>query len=185
MKFLTETILVGLGALVALLGVAFAADDLFRIHMWVLFAVLAIGTVLLIRKVQTAPAGGDDPNAYMDGPTRYGAIATLFWGVVGFLVGVIVAAQLAWPDFNIEPWLNFGRTRPLHTSAVIFAFGGNALLATSFYVVLRTCHTRLAGDIARVASSSSMLTVCVMPNSRNVARHSRLRYSPSIPISRP
>jgi hypothetical protein len=54
----------------------------------------------------------------------------MFWGVVGFLVGVVVALQLAYPDLNIEPWFNFGRMRPLHTSAVIFAFGGNALIAT-------------------------------------------------------
>jgi cytochrome c oxidase cbb3-type subunit 1 len=62
----------------------------------------------------------------MDGPIRYGVVATVFWGVVGFLVGVVIAAQLAFPDINFEPWLNFGRMRPLHTSAVIFAFGGNA-----------------------------------------------------------
>jgi cytochrome c oxidase cbb3-type subunit 1 len=145
MKFLTETILLGLGALVALLGVAFAADDLFRIHMWVLFASLAIGAIILIRKVQTSPAVAEDPDSYMDGPTRYGAVATMFWGVIGFLMGVIVASQLAWPDLNIEPWLNFGRLRPLHTSAVIFAFGGNALIATSFYVVQRTTRARLFG----------------------------------------
>jgi cbb3-type cytochrome oxidase subunit 1 len=56
---------------------------------------------------------------------------TWFWGIVGFLVGVVVASQLAWPELNIEPWFNFGRMRPLHTSAVIFAFGGNALIMTS------------------------------------------------------
>ena len=81
----------------------------------------------------------------MDEPIRYGAIATMFWGVVGLLVGVVVALQLAFPDLNIEPWFNFGRMRPLHTSAVIFAFGGNALIATSFYVVQRTTRARLFG----------------------------------------
>ena len=83
----------------------------------------------------------DRQSAYMDEPIRYGAIATMFWGVVGLLVGVVIALQLAFPDLNIEPWFNFGRMRPLHTSAVIFAFGGNALIATSFYVVQRT-HAR-------------------------------------------
>lgn len=73
-------------------------------------------------------------------------IATVFWGLVGFLVGIILALQLAWPEFNIEPWFNFGRLRPLHTSAVIFAFGGNALFATSYYVVQRTCGVRLWSD---------------------------------------
>lgn len=73
-------------------------------------------------------------------------IATVFWGLAGFLVGIILALQLAWPEFNIEPWFNFGRLRPLHTSAVIFAFGGNALFATSYYVVQRTCGVRLWSD---------------------------------------
>jgi cytochrome c oxidase cbb3-type subunit 1 len=72
------------------------------------------------------------------------AIMTVIWGVVGMLVGVIVAAQLAFPDL-IPHWslLSYGRLRPLHTNAVIFAFGGCALFATSYYVVQRTCHTRL------------------------------------------
>ena len=64
----------------------------------------------------------------------------LFWGFAGMAVGVYIAFELAFPDINIAPWFNFGRLRPLHTSAVIFAFGGNVLLATSFYVVQRTCQ---------------------------------------------
>ena len=72
-------------------------------------------------------------------------IATLVWGVVGMLVGVLIAAQLIWPELNFDlPWLSYGRLRPLHTNAVIFAFGGCALMATSFWVVQRTSHTRLA-----------------------------------------
>ena len=78
---------------------------------------------------------------------RQFALMTLVWGVVGMLVGVIIAAQLCWPALNFDvPWLTFGRLRPLHTNAVIFAFGGCALFATSFYVVQRTCHVRLFGD---------------------------------------
>ena len=73
-------------------------------------------------------------------------LATVFWGIVGFTVGLFIALQLVWPDLNIEPYLNFGRLRPLHTSAVIFAFGGNALFATSYYVVQRTCGVRLWSD---------------------------------------
>lgn len=72
-------------------------------------------------------------------------IATLVWGVVGMLVGVLIAAQLIWPELNFDlPWLSYGRLRPLHTNAVIFAFGGCALMATSFWVVQRTSHTPLA-----------------------------------------
>jgi len=71
-------------------------------------------------------------------------IATLFWGVAGFAAGLFIALQLAYPSLNLGEYLSFGRVRPLHTSAVIFAFGGNALIATSFYVVQRTCRARLA-----------------------------------------
>ncbi len=75
------------------------------------------------------------------------AIATVVWGVVGMLVGVIIAAQLAWPALNFDTaWLTYGRLRPLHTNAVIFAFGGCALFATSYYVVQRTCQVRLFSD---------------------------------------
>jgi cytochrome c oxidase cbb3-type subunit 1 len=76
---------------------------------------------------------------------RQFAVMTVIWGIVGMLVGVIIAAQLVWPDLNLG-FLHFGRLRPLHTNAVIFAFGGCALFATSYYVVQRTCHTRLFSD---------------------------------------
>ena len=77
---------------------------------------------------------------------RQFAIMTIVWGIIGMLVGVIIAAQLIWPVLNFDvAWLSFGRLRPLHTNAVIFAFGGSALFATSYYVVQRTCHTRLFG----------------------------------------
>lgn len=88
------------------------------------------------------------PN-YNMGPVKFSIIAAVFWGVAGFLVGVIIALQLAYPALNLDlPWTSFGRLRPLHTSAVIFAFGGNVLIATSFYVVQRTSRARLAGDLA-------------------------------------
>jgi cytochrome c oxidase cbb3-type subunit I len=145
MRFGVEIIGISLFAFLALIGAALGTDELFRQHMWVLLFVLAASAVLLLRNVSFAPAKPVDPSAYMDEPVRYGAIATMFWGVVGLLVGVVIALQLAWPDFNIEPWFNFGRMRPLHTSAVIFAFGGNALIATSFYVVQRTTRARLFG----------------------------------------
>jgi cytochrome c oxidase cbb3-type subunit 1 len=78
---------------------------------------------------------------------RQFAIMTVIWGIVGMLVGVVIAAQLAWPVLNFDiPWLTFGRLRPLHTNAVVFAFGGSALFATSYYIVQRTCGTRLFSD---------------------------------------
>ena len=84
---------------------------------------------------------------YNDTVVRQFAIMTVVWGVVGMLVGVLIAAQMAWPALNFDiPWLTFSRLRPLHTNAVIFAFGGCALFATSYYVVQRTCHVRLYSD---------------------------------------
>ena len=78
---------------------------------------------------------------------RQFAVMTVVWGVVGMLVGVIIAAQLIWPDLTYGiPWLSYGRLRPLHTNAVIFAFGGCALFASSYYVVQRTSHARLFSD---------------------------------------
>ena len=77
---------------------------------------------------------------------RQFAIMTIVWGVVGMLVGVVIASQLMWPELNLAPWLSYGRLRPLHTNAVIFAFGGCALFASSYYVVQRTSHARLFSD---------------------------------------
>lgn len=81
---------------------------------------------------------------YHDKVVRQFSLATILWGVVGMAVGVLLAAQLAWPALNFDiPWLTFSRLRPLHTNAVIFAFGGCALFATSYYIVQRTCHVEL------------------------------------------
>ncbi|MEO1078062.1 MAG: cytochrome-c oxidase, cbb3-type subunit I [Pseudomonadota bacterium] len=78
---------------------------------------------------------------------RQFAVMTVVWGIVGMLVGVLIAAQLVWPALNFDvPFLSYGRLRPLHTNAVIFAFGGCALFATSYYVVQRTCQTRILSD---------------------------------------
>ncbi|MFA7552678.1 MAG: cytochrome-c oxidase, cbb3-type subunit I [Spongiibacteraceae bacterium] len=78
---------------------------------------------------------------------RQFAVMTVIWGIVGMAVGVLIASQLVWPQLNFDTaWLSFGRLRPLHTNAVIFAFGGSALFATSFYVVQRTCQARLISD---------------------------------------
>ena len=81
---------------------------------------------------------------YHDKVVRQFSLATILWGVVGMAVGLLLAAQLAWPVLNFDiPWLTFSRLRPLHTNAVIFAFGGCALFATSYYIVQRTCHVEL------------------------------------------
>ena len=87
---------------------------------------------------------GNVPETYHYKVVRQFAVMTVVWGVVGMLVGVIIASQLAFPELNFGiPWLSYGRLRPLHTNAVIFAFGGCSLFATSYYVVQRTCHAPL------------------------------------------
>ncbi|MCH8479629.1 MAG: cbb3-type cytochrome c oxidase subunit I, partial [Wenzhouxiangella sp.] len=84
---------------------------------------------------------------YNDKVVKQFAFMTVIWGIVGMVVGVLIAAQLIWPWLHFDqPWLSYGRLRPLHTNAVIFAFGGSALFATSYYAVQRTCHARLFSD---------------------------------------
>jgi cytochrome c oxidase cbb3-type subunit 1 len=92
----------------------------------------------------SAATAGPSSGVYSDTVVRLFALAAVLWGVVGMLVGVIIAAQLTWPELNLGiSFLSYGRLRPLHTNAVIFAFGGCALFATSYHVVQRTCQTRL------------------------------------------
>jgi len=91
-------------------------------------------------------ASSDTAETYNYTVVRQFAVMTVVWGVVGMLVGVVIAAQLAWPALNFDiSWFTYSRLRPLHTNAVIFAFGGSALFATSYYVVQRTTHARLFG----------------------------------------
>lgn len=137
--------------LLALVMAALAVDAPFAVHMIIVaLACLAMlwATVTradyngLARGILKMPA---DQGVYDDDPIRWGVIATLFWGVAGMAAGLFIALQLAIPALNLNlEYTTFGRLRPLHTSAVIFAFGGNALIATSFYVVQRTCRARLA-----------------------------------------
>ena len=90
-----------------------------------------------------SPASNAGP-VYNDIVVRQFTLAAVVWGVVGMLVGAFIAAQMTWPELNFGiPWLSFGRLRPLHTNAVIFAFGGCALFAASYYVVQRTCQVPL------------------------------------------
>ena len=120
------------------------SDPVMTFHGLLFFVFFAAGGYYIATHPRRG--GKDEQDSYMDGPIKVATIAAVFWGVVGFLVGDVIAWQLAFPALNLDlPWTNFGRLRPLHTSAVIFAFGGNVLLATSFYVVQRTCRARLAG----------------------------------------
>lgn len=139
-------------ALLALVAAATTADPGFAFHMTLVCAVaVAIPWIGAFRAnfapsmVKAAAALAEQDKHYYDEVIRWGVIATLFWGIAGFLAGLYIALQLAFPALNLGfEYTTFGRLRPLHTSAVIFAFGGNALIATSFYIVQRTCRARLA-----------------------------------------
>ncbi len=147
----TVSILTGLVAFFVLLIAANAADPMMAAHGWIFFF-LTVGGLLLTGFWAGSLNGKNpfNPDFYEDTIVKFGVVASMFWGIAGFLVGLIIALQLTWPGLFYFPdlgWTNFGRLRPLHTSAVIFAFGGNVLIATSFYVVQRTCRTRLAGGM--------------------------------------
>ncbi len=140
-------------ALTCLFIAAKTIEPAYAFHMAVGVLAAAGGIFAIFQRYNARPAEmppreiDGRPN-YNFGPVKFSSLMALFWGLAGMLVGIYIAFELAYPWLNIAPWFNFGRLRPLHTSAVIFAFGGNVLLATSFYVVQRTCRARLAGDLA-------------------------------------
>jgi cytochrome c oxidase cbb3-type subunit 1 len=112
-------------------------------------AVFAICNRYFERSDVAPPREIDGKPNYNMGPVKLATLLAVFWGIAGFTVGLWIALELAYPALNFDiSYISFGRLRPLHTSAVIFAFGGNVLIATSFYVVQRTCRARLAGDLA-------------------------------------
>jgi len=140
--------------ILSVIGAGLAEDAAFAFHAYLTAVASLAATVFIINRFYERPNELPPeeilgkPN-YNMGPVKFAAIAAVFWGIAGFTVGLVIALQLAYPVLNFDlPWMTFGRLRPLHTSAVIFAFGGNVLVATSFYVVQRTCRTRLAGDLA-------------------------------------
>ncbi|MEP9375136.1 cytochrome-c oxidase, cbb3-type subunit I [Aquabacter sp. CN5-332] len=141
-------------ALFSIMVIAKAHTQAYAFHAFLFAAasiasVFAIGNRYMDRPAELPPQTIDGRPNYNMAPVKVATLLAVFWGIAGFLVGVIIALQLAFPVLNFDlPWTAFGRLRPLHTSAVIFAFGGNVLIGTSFYVVQRTCRARLAGDLA-------------------------------------
>jgi len=142
------------GALLCALASARAVDAPFSIHMAVFALAALAGFVTILRRYEARPAAPprqeiDGKPNYNLGPIKFATVAAMAWGIAGFSVGCIIAFQLWAPSLNLGlEYTSFGRLRPLHTSAVIFAFGGNVLIGTSFYVVQRTCRARLAGELA-------------------------------------
>ena len=123
-----------LGAFIALE----ATDPVMSFHASI-FALFAIAAATFLSRKAFSSSAGVAPGFYADNVVKAATIATVCWGVVGFLVGDLIAWQLAFPALNLNlPWTNFGRLRPVHTSAVVFAFGGNALLADFF--ICRATH---------------------------------------------
>ncbi|NDC58054.1 MAG: cytochrome-c oxidase, cbb3-type subunit I [Alphaproteobacteria bacterium] len=132
----------------ALIAAARTHETMFQFHMYAMLAAMALGLAGVFLASMTPKDSAE--SKYNDLIVKAGVIASMFFGVVGLLVGLVIALQLAYPSLFYFPdfgFLNFGRLRPLHTSAVIFAFGGNVLLTTSFYVVQRTTKARLAGGL--------------------------------------
>ncbi|MCA6101252.1 cytochrome-c oxidase, cbb3-type subunit I [Bradyrhizobium sp. WSM 4400] len=133
---------------------AMGHDSAFTFHALLASAASLIAAAVILnryyeRPAQLPPAQINGRPNYNLGPIKFASVLAMFWGIAGFSIGLLIASQLAWPALNFDlAWTSFGRLRPLHTSAVIFAFGGNVLIATSFYVVQKTCRTRLAGDLA-------------------------------------
>ncbi|MFZ5709955.1 MAG: cytochrome-c oxidase, cbb3-type subunit I [Pseudomonadota bacterium] len=142
-----KLIVLGAVAVLAAIAANYARDVAYMVNALEVMAAAAIAFVWVLR--QTDETRIAPVNEYNDGVIRAGVIATCFWGIVGFLVGVTIAFQLAFPSLNLsdltQGYTNFGKLRPLHTSAVIFAFGGNALIMSTFYIVQRTSAARLWG----------------------------------------
>ncbi|EXL02329.1 cytochrome-c oxidase, cbb3-type subunit I [Aquamicrobium defluvii] len=131
----------------ALCGLAMAAAgraDALGIHGFIVLA-FSLGLIFLVISRYNDPEPPTERlSRYYDDPTKVGIVLTMIWAVVGMFFGVWVAALLAWPDLTFDAgWASFGRLRPVHTSGVIFGFGGNALIATSFHVLQRTSRARL------------------------------------------
>lgn len=129
------------------LGVSMAAagrDDLLATHGWIVALSAIAGMVALLRGYDAPEPSPARLSEYYDDPSKVGIVLTLIWGVIGMAIGVWVAALLAWPDLTFDAaWASYGRLRPVHTSGVIFGFGGNALIATSLHVLQRTTRARL------------------------------------------
>jgi len=112
-------------------------------------AAFAVFNRFFERGAEPPPLEIDGKPNYNMAPVKLATLLAVFWAIAGMAAGLWIALELAYPALNFDlSYISFGRLRPLHTSAVIFAFGGNVLLATSFYVVQRTCRARLAGDLA-------------------------------------
>lgn len=145
---LALVVLIALALVGLAMGVVGRADPI-GVHGLIVL-VLSVGLTFLVLSSLYAPEpSAERLSQYYDDPSKVGIILAIVWGIIGMAMGVWVAALLAWPDLTFDAgWASFGRLRPVHTSGVIFGFGGNALIATSFHVLQRTSRARLAGQFS-------------------------------------
>ena len=141
-----------IAAAVSLCGLALAAagrQDALTAHGFLILLYALVCGILVLRGFDEPAPPADRETAYYDDPIRAGIVLAMAWAVFGMFIGVWVASQLAWPSLAFDAgWSGFGRLRPAHTTGVIFGFGGNALIATSFHVVQRTSRARLPDQLS-------------------------------------
>ncbi|WCR12096.1 cytochrome-c oxidase, cbb3-type subunit I [Paracoccus stylophorae] len=134
--------------IVGLAMAALGAGDLMGMQGWVVILFAAVMCTIVLRGLDADEPTEDRAASYYDDPTKVGIVISLIWAVIGMGVGVWVASMLAWPNLRFDAaWSSFGRVRPVHTSGVIFGFGGNALIATSFHIMQRTSRARMPNQV--------------------------------------
>jgi hypothetical protein len=144
---------IGMSVLLALIGLAMAGagrGDPFGVHGLIVL-VYSLGMIFVVISGYHAPEPGKGRLArYYDDPIKAGIVFAMVWAVFGMFIGVWVAGLLAYPEMTFDAaWSSFGRLRPAHTSGVIFGFGGNALIATSFPVASNPTTRRSAATYTR------------------------------------
>jgi len=144
----TAMLISGLVVLAGLVMAIAGRDDLLGVHGLIIVIFGAVTFFAVGNSIYDAEPTEDRTASYYDDPTKVGIILALIWAVIGMAMGVWVASLLAWPDLRFDAaWSGFGRLRPVHTSGVIFGFGGNALIATSFHIMQRTSRARLPDQV--------------------------------------
>ncbi|MCF7702285.1 cytochrome-c oxidase, cbb3-type subunit I [Loktanella sp. M215] len=142
-------LITGAGVLIGLTMAAVGRNDPMGAHGWIILLFCGVLFFLVGQKLYDAEPVEDRSTSYYDDPTKVGILLALFWAVVAMGMGVWVASQLAWPDLRFDAaWSSFGRIRPVHTSGVIFGFGGNALIATSYHIMQRTSRARMPDQVS-------------------------------------
>lgn len=142
-------LILGAMMLTGFIMAAAGRGDALGTHGFIVLVAAAAFFVFVIRSLDLPDPPESRFDSYYDDPTKVGVLLSLVWAMIGMGMGVWTAAMLAWPEFRFDAaWSSFGRLRPIHTSGVIFGFGGNALIATSYHVMQRTCRARLPGQLS-------------------------------------